>query len=150
MDSSRASRSFRVASAALALLCAQPLLAGCAANSLVGIPFAAGVADPELQALATRARAGDKQAQLELGIRYEEGHGVPMNLHQAERLYLQAVRGATDVRATWSPGVGSSPGQLIYTDQARGASPLLPAIIRLNRLRSRLASQDSLVSSETR
>ena len=38
---------------------------------------------PELQALAERARGGDQQAQLELGIAYEEGRGVAANRKRA-------------------------------------------------------------------
>jgi hypothetical protein len=56
----------------------------------MGIPLASGAADPELQALARRAQSGDKQAQLELGIRYEEGRGVRTDYELAERLYRTA------------------------------------------------------------
>jgi hypothetical protein len=79
---------------ALLLLCA-PLVAGaCAATSYAGIPLAAGAADPELQALARRAQAGDGQAQLELGIRYEQGRGVPAQPALARSLYLSVVEGS--------------------------------------------------------
>jgi hypothetical protein len=63
----------------------------------MGVPFAAGAADPELQALARRAQQGDERAQLELGIRYESGRGVLVDLDRAERLYLLAAieRGGT-------------------------------------------------------
>jgi hypothetical protein len=57
----------------------------------MGIGFAPGAASPELQTLAQRARAGDKQAQLDLGIAYEEGRGVVADLKRARRLYALAA-----------------------------------------------------------
>jgi hypothetical protein len=68
------------------------VLAGCAApTSFQGIPFAAGAADPELAGLAMRASSGDRHALLELGIRFEEGRGVPVDLRRAARLYRRAA-----------------------------------------------------------
>jgi hypothetical protein len=75
---------------ALAIL---PALAGCAAGRSMGIPIASGAADPEIRTLAQRARAGDKSAQLALGIRYEEGRGVERDPQIARRLYLAALAG---------------------------------------------------------
>jgi hypothetical protein len=63
---------------ALPLLLALPLWA-CANGSYGGIPLVSGAASVELQDLARRAQAGDKHAQLELGIRFEEGRGVPVD-----------------------------------------------------------------------
>src|SRR5688500_17875971 len=68
-------------------------LSGCAANSFMGIPLAERVATAEqagLQALAVRARAGNKQAQLELASRFERGEGVPMDRAKADRLMAMA------------------------------------------------------------
>lgn len=73
---------------AAAALCA---LAACAPSSYAGISFAAGSAPAELQSLARRAEAGDKQAQLELGIAYEEGRGVAVDLGRARDLYFDAA-----------------------------------------------------------
>ena len=88
----------RVRTAALAAtLLGGLLLSGCATNSYAGISFASGAADVGLQALARRAKAGDKHAQLELGIRYEEGRGVPIDLGRAKTLYREA---ATDSGGT--------------------------------------------------
>jgi hypothetical protein len=67
-------------------------LAGCGApSSFQGIGFAAGAASTEIQTLAQRAAAGDKWAQLELGIRFEEGRGVPVSWDRAARLYRMAA-----------------------------------------------------------
>lgn len=45
----------------------------------------------ELQALAKFAQAGVKQAQLELGIRFEEGRGLPQDLQRTKELYQRAA-----------------------------------------------------------
>jgi hypothetical protein len=67
-------------------------LAACAApSSYMGISFAPGQATSGLQDLARRAQAGDKQAQLDLGIAYEEGRGVAVDLKRASALYVQAA-----------------------------------------------------------
>ena len=66
-------------------------LAGCGApSSFHGISFAAGAASMEVQTIAQRAAAGDKWAQFELGTRFEEGRGVPVNWDRAARLYRMA------------------------------------------------------------
>jgi hypothetical protein len=82
--------------------------ASCAAPaSYMGISLARGAAADELQGLAQRALAGDKQAQLALGIAYEEGRGVPVDLKRAKRLYGLAA--ATTGGTTWvyAPSVGN-------------------------------------------
>ena len=77
---------------AVSLAIAAPLgLAACVNSSYAGIPFATDAADPELQSLARLARSGDKHAQLKLGIRYEEGRGVPVDLERARDLYFDAA-----------------------------------------------------------
>ena len=81
----------RVASRGAALS-AVLLLAACTAPpSYMGVSFLPGAAEPDVQALAQRARSGDKQAQLELGIRYEEGRGVPQDAKRAKALYQIAA-----------------------------------------------------------
>jgi TPR repeat protein len=88
------------ASAGLCLATAALALGACAApGTYAGISLAAGIADPQLQALARRAQAGDKRAQLDLGIRYEEGLGVATDLGRAEKLY--AIAAADAHRQTW-------------------------------------------------
>jgi TPR repeat protein len=75
---------------AVSLLAA--LLSACAApTSYMGIGFSPGAASPELQMLAQRAQTGDKRAQLDLGIAYEEGRQVAVDLNRARRLYALAA-----------------------------------------------------------
>ncbi|HEX5537713.1 MAG TPA: hypothetical protein VFX27_11010, partial [Sphingobium sp.] len=71
-----------------AILLAAP---ACATSSYMGISMNPGEASPEVQALAQRAQRGDKQAQLDLGIRFEEGNGVPQDKARAVKLYRQAT-----------------------------------------------------------
>jgi len=73
------------------MIAAALLLAGCAApTSYMGISFLRGAAAPDVQEQARRAQTGDKQAQLALGIRFESGDGVPMDLARARSLYAAA------------------------------------------------------------
>jgi hypothetical protein len=136
---SKPTRRARAAAAALALSCA-PLLGGCAANGYAGIPFAAGAADPELQALARAAQGGDKRAHLELGIRYEEARGVPLDLARAERLYRLAARDTGGRVWTHSPGVKSVPGSPMLANLGPRQPGLREARQRLSRLARRSPS----------
>lgn len=86
------------------------LLSACVNNtSYMGIPLTAGKAAPVIRELAIRARRGDKQAQLELGIRFEEGNGLPVNFSRAKSLYRIAA--SDSGRGMWvyvpSPGNGA-------------------------------------------
>ena len=106
--------------------------AGCAGSSYMGISLAPGQTTSEVQLLARRAQAGDKQAQLDLGIRFEEGNGVPQDWKRAISLYHQA---ATDSGgATWvyapSPGNGA-PARVIGVDNETGQLGLEEARRRL-------------------
>ena len=91
-------RALRRSVARAASLLALPLaLAACTAPThYAGIDLrpesrnASGVS-PEVQALATRAQRGDKQAQLDLGIRYEEASGLPADPKRARQLYRMAA-----------------------------------------------------------
>ncbi|MBP8672245.1 MAG: SEL1-like repeat protein [Sphingobium sp.] len=90
----------------------------CATSSYMGISLTPGASDAELQSLASRARAGDKHAQLELGSRFEEGRGVPVDRGRAKALYRQA---ASDSGGTmWiympSPGNGAK-GRVVPMDR---------------------------------
>jgi hypothetical protein len=76
---------------ALASLLALALGACAAPSSYLGVAFAPGAADPQVQTLARQARSGDKQAQLALGIRYEAGDGVPTDPKRARKLYRAAA-----------------------------------------------------------
>jgi TPR repeat protein len=135
---------------ALALLAA-PLLAACAANSYAGISFAPGAADSELQALARRAQAGDKHAQLELGIRYEEGRGVAVDLARAERLYRMAASDSGGPIQVYSPPVGrQSSGQITSLNRGNYVPGLEDAKARLRGIQARKARQNTSIEHADR
>lgn len=124
----------RVKKGACAVLaaCAAALLGACAVSSTyAGIPLTAGAADPELQSLARRAQAGDKHAQLELGIRYEDGLG---DLRRARRLYRLAAQSTPGRIWVYSPPVAGAPGVVIPIDLGKKKRGLPEAARRLRGL----------------
>lgn len=126
--------SLRLAVAAAALAA----LAGCSgtADRYQGISLTADNQDEELRALATLAAAGHKRAQLLLGIRFETGDGVPIDLRRAERLYRMAAT-TTGRGDAYYPSVRmKTPGRLMRTyDVPRSGLP--EARARLEALRER-------------
>lgn len=119
-------------------LCA---LSACASNSYMGIPLAGAVATPEqagLRSLAARAQAGDKHAQLELGIAFEEGWGVRRDWGKAERLYRLAAAQSGGTTWVYSPPVreGAS-GRVIPVNRGPVTPGLEEASQRLAALRER-------------
>src|ERR1044072_8936789 len=82
------------------------LATACTTHSYIGISLVPGQASPELQDLAARAQGGDKQALLDLGIRFEEGKGVPVDRGRAVRLYRQAASASGGTIWVYSPPVG--------------------------------------------
>lgn len=110
---------------------------GCTGNAYMGIPLT-GAVDPALRSLAARASAGDKQAQLELGIAFEEGRGVPFNSGRAEKLYRLAASDSGGKSWVYSPPVGDgSIGRVIPVDLGTPQTGLLEAKQRLALLQSR-------------
>jgi hypothetical protein len=120
----------------LALIVIALALTSCAANSTyMGISLRPGAAEPDLQALARRAAAGDKQAQLELGIRYEEGNGVPLNLGVARILYMGAAATTGGTFYFYSPPVGGmKSGNMIPVNTGVHSTGLEAARARLQKL----------------
>jgi hypothetical protein len=121
---------------AAALSIAAGSLSACASTSYAGIPLTAGAADAELQDLARRAQAGDKHAQLELGIRYEEGRGVPRDLDRAERLYRLAASDSGGPQHIYTPPVGRhGQGKVVSVSRGPRQPGLAAAKLRLGRLK---------------
>ena len=112
----------------LLLLCG--FLAGCALGRDCRGP--AG----EVEQLRCAAAAGDKHAQLALGVRYETGDGVPRDLKQAEKLYVRAARTESRPRYVYSPAVGKERhGRVIQVGPPSIAPGLPEARRRLEVLR---------------
>jgi hypothetical protein len=85
-------RAVRALGSLAAALVVSLALGACAApSSYMGISFIPGAAASDLQDLARRAQAGDKHAQLDLGIAYEEGRGMLPDIKRARHLYRMAA-----------------------------------------------------------
>ena len=137
-----------------ALLIAFSLLAGCVSRApcpavLTDIGSANGgnaalasTSDEALQCLAGR---GDKSAQLELGIRYDEGRGVAADPARAASLYAAAAAFTSGTIFIYSPPVGASPGRTLPYRTGPDQSGLPEAMYRLAllRLEGRGVAQDS-------
>lgn len=114
------------------------LLSGCATDTYMGIPLVPGATPPELQHLANLARTGDKRAQLDLGIRYEEGRGLPVDLKRAEKLYRAAAIDGGGTIYTYLPPVGGeAKGRVIPLNIGSKIYGLQEAKHRLQRLSNR-------------
>ena len=139
--------SLRLAAAGAAL----GALAACngAPDRYQGISLSADTVDEALRGLARRASAGDKSAQLALGIRFETGDGVPVDLRRAERLYRLAAT-TTDGRAVYFPSVHMrTPGKLLRTYEPP-RSGLPEAQARLEALRQRRRAARAAASEPRR
>lgn len=111
------------------------LLSTCASSNYFGIPFGVGQADPELQRLASRARVGNKRAQLELGIMFEEGRGVARDVGKAKSLYRQAASDSGGKIWVYAPSLrDGTGGKVVPIDRPPHTAGLPEARIRLERL----------------
>lgn len=117
---------------------------GCTSQSYAGIDLRPGAAPSELQALAVQAHAGDKQAQFELGTRFENGEGVSRDMAKAKVLYRRAASDGGGPLQVYSPPVsGSDTGRIVTIDQGPRTSGLLKAKERLAALRAASPSGSS-------
>ena len=118
----------------LPLLAAILMLPACAGKVYMGVPLTVG--DPTLRSLAGRAAAGDKQAQLDLGIRYEEGRGIRRDVAKARRLYQLAASDSAGLLWIYTPPVGKgAQGRIMPLNVG-------PRIKGLKEAESRLAELD--------
>lgn len=121
----------KIAGAVAAMLA----LSACASNEYMGISLKPGAAAADLQELARRAQTGDKQAQLELGIRYEEGREVSVDLRRAKQFYALAASDDGGTIWTYSPPVGEEKrGQMLPVDIGPKQAGLVAARERLKRM----------------
>ena len=74
----------------------------------------ANSASSKLRTLKRQAALGGKQAQLELGSRYERGDGVPRDLSRAARLFAAA-------------GTNTSGSRMMFVPQRNGSVSAVPA-----------------------
>lgn len=123
---------------ALVLAAVSLLVMSCADGDYQGISLAPAAAPAELQSLAQRARGGDKRAQLELGIRFEEGLGVPIDWGRAERLYRMAATASGGTTMIYVPPMRRGESGRVMPLRSGPRIPGLPeAQLRLDALRKR-------------
>ncbi|HEX8402002.1 MAG TPA: SEL1-like repeat protein [Allosphingosinicella sp.] len=109
-------------------------VSACATAPFAHNPSRVGAGDPQVLFLAQRARDGDKHAQLELGIRFEEGRGVVADLPLARRFYRAAAEDVTGTIPVWLPAAGRVPGHIILVAGGRRTPGLVNARVRLGAL----------------
>lgn len=112
------------------------MLSACAApTQYMGIDLRPGAAPFEARTLASRARAGDKQAQLELGIAFEEGRGVARDCRRARKLYRLAATASGGTIFTYQPPVRKGGrGMVVPVNMGPRRAGLEQARRRLNKL----------------
>ena len=97
-----------------------------------------GLTSMDLAALARRANAGDKRAQLDLGVRFEEGIGMERDPAKARKLYAQAATTSGGTIWVYSPPVGNgTSGRVIPVDRGPRQPGLAEAKQRLVTLERR-------------
>jgi len=89
-------------------------------------------ADMPLPQLASAAQGGNKEAQLELGIRFEEGRGVAPDMGKARKLYAKAASDSGGTIWVYSPPVGNgTKGRTIPVNMGPKRMGLAEAKLRL-------------------
>ncbi len=103
-----------------------------AASHSPSLPTATDLTALPLPDLARMAQGGDKHAQLELGIRFEEGRGVERDLDNAKKLYRLAASDSGGRIWVYSPPVGNgTKGRVIPVDTGAKQAGLVAAKWRL-------------------
>ncbi len=100
----------------------------------MGIDLASEFVLRDIRSLAQRAQAGDKQAQLELGIAFEQGRGVPRDLEAARSLYKLAASDSGGPIWVYVPGVNGSAGRVMQVGDTPFQVGLAAAAERLEAL----------------
>ena len=90
----------------LALSIAGIILTSCTPKRYMGISLEEGAAPAAIQALGQRARGGNKEAQLELGVLFEDGIGLEQNLTRAKYLYRRASKDTKHSVWVYMPAAG--------------------------------------------
>lgn len=118
-----------------ALLLALPLLLGGCASLLLGQARPCpGPAAGALAMLECQAGRGDKPAQLELGIRLEEGRGIAADPERAAQLYRQAASFTSGTIWVYVPGINGAAGTVMPVRSGPDQPGLAEAKYRLGLL----------------
>ncbi len=128
--------------AKLSVMILPTLLDACAApTSYAGIDLRPGLENTQLQATAQRAQYGDKRALLELGIAYEEGRTVPVDLKRARALYRAAASTTGGTIFVYQPPVRKGgAGSVMPVNMGPVVPGLAEAKARLKALEGRVST----------
>ncbi len=122
------------------------LLAGCSQSEYYGINLkpVAEIQPTKIQSLASRAKSGDKEAQLELGILFETGrNGLNKDLEKAKALYEEAARDINLTQTNFIPNRDSV--QAVRVSTGKVLHGLDEARRRLNWLDSPMENIDAFI-----
>ena len=118
----------------LAFILISPMITSCTLEYM-GIPLRSDATASATRELAVLARAGDKQAQLQLGIAFEEGRGVKRDLSRARKLYrLAAADGGGTMWIYVPSGVEGHRGQTMPVRSSPRQRGIEEARLRLEAL----------------
>lgn len=134
-------RGIALATAAVSCVALFTISACASPASYMGISLRDPARNPGLASLAERASQGDKRAQLELGIAFEEGRGVSRDFIRAERLYAAAAADSDGKRWVYQPPLHGTSGRVVSYQTGSGQAGLAEARQRLLRIRSREAQR---------
>jgi TPR repeat protein len=95
-----------VKSLSLTVISFMLMITACSTNSYMGISVSPGRSDFKIQQLAILARNGDKSAQLELGVAFEEGRIVKKDIAKARELYRLAASDSGGPLWVYFPSAG--------------------------------------------
>ena len=119
------------------LLAAALLTSACASHSYMGVSLKPGGADPAVQALAARASTGDKQAQLDLGIRFLNGQGMAPDERRACDLFRLSASDTSGQLWIYTPSPGGgAPARVLPVQNATPSAGLVAARAWLERCTS--------------
>ncbi len=115
------------------------LLTACAApTSYAGISFADRKTPSTIRGLAARAQTGDKHALFELGMAFETGEGVPVDIRRARKLYRLAATTTGGTIYVYVPGPKGKPGYVTPVNTGPVRHGLPEAKARLKALENAL------------
>lgn len=124
--------------AARTLLLPLVLLAAACGGRYMGLD--PGRLDPAIRSLLERAQIGDKQAQLELGMAFARGDGVPQDCEKAQKLVRQAAAKSGGTIWVYSPPVTKGGTGRVIPVNTGPERPGLPEARRLVETRQICAS----------
>ncbi|WP_375291537.1 hypothetical protein [Qipengyuania sp.] len=108
----------------------------CASQRYAGLDLRPGAAPADIQQLARVTQSGSKQAQLDLGIRLQEGRGIPVDHGKAARPFARVATDSAENRMLFVPAAGSLRSTILPIRQGTKITRSAEARARLQTLES--------------